>query len=126
MNGLIETSDANQPIAWYGTSMTGVQFLAALRGIERREMVALPLYAMPQSDSSENERQKAVVDFLHVKISEFVSTKNSAFKEEWYVSERELAQSVLEEFACFIGEDAAKRERRRLYEELKKEFDGEY
>lgn len=67
--------------------------------------------------------EKNAIDWLQKKIAEFVSDKQDSYRNEWYLTDRELASSILDEFVEFIDhENSEKTKRRKLYEELKKEF----
>ena len=67
--------------------------------------------------------EKNAIDWLQKKIAEFVSNKQDSYNNEWYVTDRVLASSILDEFVDFVeSENNEKEKRRKLYEELKKEF----
>ena len=52
-----------------------------------------------------------------------MSDKQDSYRNEWYLTDRELASSILDDFVEFIDhENIEKEKRRKLYEELKKEF----
>ena len=52
-----------------------------------------------------------------------MSNKQDSYNNEWYVTDRVLASSILDEFVEFVDhENIEKEKRRKLYEELKKEF----
>lgn len=70
--------------------------------------------------------EKNEIDWLKKKIAEFVSEKQDSYKNEWYVTDQELASSILDEFVEFVDhENIEKEKRRKLYEYLKKEFGNE-
>ena len=70
--------------------------------------------------------EKNAIDWLQKKIAEFVSEKDNSHNNEWYVTDREIASSILDEFVDFVDhENIEKEKRRKLYEELKKEFGNE-
>ena len=70
--------------------------------------------------------EKNAIDWLQKKIAEFVSDKQDSYRNEWYVTDRVLASSILDEFVEFVDhENIEKEKRRKLYEELKKEFGNE-
>ena len=70
--------------------------------------------------------EKNAIDWLQKKIAEFVSEKQDSYRNEWYLTDQELASSVLDEFVEFVDrENIEKEKRRKLYEELKKEFENE-
>jgi hypothetical protein len=63
------------------------------------------------------------IDNLNAKIAEFLQTKDDYTKEEWYATDRSVYDTVLTEFIEHLDSYNAEREKRRkLYEELKKEF----
>lgn len=70
--------------------------------------------------------EKMAIDWLQKKITEFVSNQQDDSKNEWYATDREFAQSILDDFVEFVDHDNIEKEKRRkLYEELKKEFGNE-
>lgn len=70
--------------------------------------------------------EKNAIDWLQKKIAEFVSEKDDSYNKELYVTDRVLASSILDEFVEFVDhENIEKEKRRKLYEELKKEFGNE-
>lgn len=61
---------------------------------------------------------------LQTKIEEFLDTQDNTEKDEWYTTERGVHKMCLENFFKWLfSESITKAERRKLYEELKKEFD---
>jgi hypothetical protein len=59
-------------------------------------------------------------------IAAFLETQDNTDREEWYTTQRNMAAEYLGRFEQFLfGAEDAKAERRRQYEELKKEFEGE-
>jgi hypothetical protein len=70
--------------------------------------------------------EKNAIDWLQKKIAEFVFTQQDSYENEWYTTDRKLAKSILDEFVEFVDhENIEKEKRRKLYEELKKEFGNE-
>ena len=70
--------------------------------------------------------EKNAIDQLKKKIAEFVSEKQDCYRNEWYLTDQELASSILDEFVEFVDHEKIEKEKRRkLYEELKKEFGNE-
>ena len=62
---------------------------------------------------------------LATKIAAFLETQDDEWSEEWYTTQRNMAAEYLERFEQFLfGAEDAKAERRRQYEELKKEFES--
>lgn len=70
--------------------------------------------------------EQVAINWLRKKISEFVETLQDSYKNEWYASDRVIACSFLDDFMEFVDhENSEKTKRRKLYEELKKEFGNE-
>lgn len=59
-------------------------------------------------------------------VEDFLSKENNYVKEEWYSTDRDVAEHVMANLREFIfGKDLAKEERRAQYLLLKAEFEGE-
>ncbi len=70
--------------------------------------------------------EKTAIDWLQKKIAEFVCNQQDSYKNEWYATDRVIACSFLDDFMGFVNkENIEKEKRRKLYEELKKEFENE-
>ena len=60
---------------------------------------------------------------LKAKIGAFIAAQDNARHDEWYDTDLGIATEIMQRFEQFLfGEEDAKAERRRQYEELKKEF----
>ena len=69
--------------------------------------------------------QKIFTHWLKKKISEFVITQQDSYENDWHATDRGIANYVLNDFMEFINKEIVEKEKRRkLYEELKKEFEG--
>lgn len=66
---------------------------------------------------------KYSIEEIQKLMQEFVATK-SLRCDEWYSTEQGLYRGAIEDFIDYIQKDDEREQRRKLYEELKKEFEG--